>query len=227
MRSAWRTRSASRTTAGSMPVYGSDAGVIAIVVSRWSCGKRSRSWKARRVSNAPMWQIDARSAGNRSSTRSKRDRPVNSLVCGARPHVDHEHAVERDEPLVDGQHPRVVRMEPLDLGVDLQARQPPRPARLVDDGHRIVVLRVDGAERDPVGEPGRGVADPAGSAPGTFPGDARTRRTRSARRRRRGGRPPPRPARWGRSRFQSECSSNHRRIAAKSRGGWRCVWASM
>ena len=85
---------------------------------------------------------------------------------GTRPDVDHEHAVQRDEALVDRPHPRIVRVEALDLDVDLQTREPPRPARLVDDRPRIVVPCVDGAERDPVREPGRGVADPAIQVPG-------------------------------------------------------------
>ena len=183
---------------GRSPCTAATPGSVAIVVSRWRCGKRSRSW------NASAGLERAHVADRRPERREPLEHPLEArearelVGVGARPHVDHEHAVPRDQPLVDGQHPRIVRVEPLDLGVDLQARQPPRlrtPRPRPPPGRRPPRGRCRAGSRRETGSRRRGSSD---SAPGTSPAGGRTRRTRSARRRPRGGRPPRRPARWGR-----------------------------
>ena len=112
-----------------------------------------------------MWQIDARSVGEplEDALEARQARELVGVRSGA--DVDDQDAVELDEPRVHGPEARVVRVKSLHLGVELQPRQPPGPARLVDQHRRVVVSGVHGAERDPVREPRGGVPDPAVELP--------------------------------------------------------------
>ena len=80
--------------------------------------------------------------------------------------MDEEKPVEDEQPLVDGQHARVVGEEALDVDVELEALEAVGDKRLVHGLHHVRVVGVDGPERNPIGHGPRGGVEPGVDLPG-------------------------------------------------------------
>ena len=80
--------------------------------------------------------------------------------------MDEEKPVEGEQPLVDGQHARVVGEEALDVDVELEALEAVADKRLVHGLHHVRVVGVDGPERNPIGHGSRGGVEPGVDLPG-------------------------------------------------------------
>ena len=84
-------------------------------------------------------------------TRSKRGIPVEAVGPWSGPDVDQEEPAEVEQPLVDGQHARVVREEALDVDVELEAVEAVAEKRLVHGLHQVRIVGVDRPQRNAVG----------------------------------------------------------------------------